>query len=317
MHKLSIVVPVFNCSSSLIELSNRVIKVVDSLKVNFEIIFVDDRSPDDAWPVIQLLAQTNKNIKGLRLSKNFGQHAAITAGLSHATGDWIVVMDGDLQDLPEEIPKLFSYVAKGYEVIVARRTNRTDNYFRAIAALVFSKVFAFITGSKLNHRVSNFGIYSHKTITSLLLLNEKKRLFVQDIYWVGYNRIEVAVSHGLRTQGESSYSALKLVSLAFDSIVAHSTHLLKVITLFGFALTFMSLLIGAISLISNLSESHNLSEGFNLIVFLSFASGVNLFSIGIVGIYVGRTFEESRARPLYIIDNYTAEYHPQKQVNES
>jgi dolichol-phosphate mannosyltransferase len=300
--KISIVIPVYNCADSLIELSHRLEKAMKSVSESYEIIYVDDRSPDDAWPLIKKLCLENTKIKGLRLSKNFGQHPAIIAGLTEASGDWIIVMDGDLQDLPEEISKLSRYMGADYDVIAARRKVRQDNKFRTGASWFYSKAFAALTGIKMNHEVANFGIYSKKVIDALLSLKEKTRLFAHDVYWLGFSRIEVEVTHGLRTTGKSSYSFRGLLKIALDALISHSTALIQSVVWIGLVMSFSAAIVGTTLTIRYFIGGPVALGWTSLIVLMLFFFGLITFFIGVIGLYIGRTFNEVRNRPLFIID---------------
>jgi len=272
---------------------------------------VNDGSPDDAWSVIQQLALADARIKGINLSRNFGQHYAVTAGLDHARGDWVVVMDCDLQDLPEDILKLYAKAQEGYDLVVGRRANRQDGLLKKLGSKLFYKVFAFLMGPAIDNRIGNFGIYARKVIRSIGALKEQNRSFGLFALWVGYRRAEIDVAHALRPQGGSSYTLARMVTLAVDSIVAHSNRLLHLAIKLGFLLSLTSLLY-AFYLVAKFFLWATPLEGWtSLMVSIYFTAGLIIGSIGVVGLYVGKIFDEAKGRPLYIVESTTFEVRPE------
>jgi polyisoprenyl-phosphate glycosyltransferase len=304
---LSVVVPVYRSKESLNELFMRLNDVLLRISSRYEIILVNDASPDGSWQIIQELACEDNRVRGINLSRNFGQHYAITAGLDHVRGDWVVVMDCDLQDVPEEIPKLYNKAQEGYDLVVGRRILRQDTFLKKIGSKFFYSVFAYLTGSRIDNRIGNFGIYSRKVIQSILALKEQNRSFGMFALWVGFRRIEVDIEHARRPHGKSSYTFKRMVSLALDSIVAHSNKLLRFSVKLGFFLSFSSLLY-ALWLVARYFVWANPVVGWtSLMVSVYFTAGLIIGTIGIMGLYVGKIFDEVKARPLYIIDSTTFE----------
>ena len=304
---LSVVTPIYGCCSSLIELYARLDAVLSGISANYEIIMVNDASPDCAWEVIQQLAQKDPRVKGINLSRNFGQHYAITAGLDYAHGDWVVVMDCDLQDVPEEIAKLYHKAQEGYDVVVGRRANRQDVFLKKLASKLFYQVFAYFTGSKVDNRIGNFGIYAQKVTRSIRGLKEQNRSFGLFALWVGFRRIELDIEHARRIQGGSSYTFRKMVSLAMDSIVAHSSKLLRLTVKLGLTLSVLSLGYALWMIVRYFLWAIPVVGWTSLIVSVYFTAGLIIGSIGIIGLYVGKIFDEVKQRPLYIIESTTFE----------
>lgn len=274
---------------------------------DYEIIMVNDASPDGAWAVIRQLAERDQRVKGIDLSRNFGQHYAITAGIDFARGDWVVVMDCDLQDVPEEIPSLYHTAQAGYDIVVGRRANRRDGLMKKASSKLFYHVFAYFSGSKVDNRIGNFGIYGRKVILNMRRLKEQNRSFGLFALWVGFRRIEVDVNHAARVQGRSSYTFRKMARLAFDSIVAHSNKLLYVTVQLGLALSALSLVYAGWIVLSYFLWSTPIIGWTSLIVSIYFTAGLIIGTIGIVGLYVGKIFDEVKHRPLYIIASTTFE----------
>jgi dolichol-phosphate mannosyltransferase len=304
---LSVVIPVYSCCSSLPELYTRLDAVLSGISADYEIIMVNDASPDGAWEVIQQLARKDARVKGINLSRNFGQHYAITAGLDYAKGDWVVVMDCDLQDVPEEIAKLYHKAQEGYDIVVGRRANRQDMFIKKLLSKLFYRVFAYFTGSKVDNRIANFGIYAQKVIHSIRALKEQNRSFGLFALWVGFRRIELDIEHARRIQGRSSYTFRKMMSLAIDSIVAHSNKLLRFTVKLGLALSVFSLAYALWMVVRYFLWATPVAGWTSLIVSVYFTAGLIIGSIGIIGLYVGKIFDEVKQRPLYIIDSTTFE----------
>jgi len=299
---ISIVSPVYRAEKTLPTLVSEIDKVSEKIGVEYEIILVDDRSPDNSWEVMKDLAEKNKNLKIYRLSRNFGQHPAIMAGLSKAKGEWIVVMDCDMQDQPKEIEKLYHKALEGYDMVQAKRKERKDNAFKRLTSQYFIRTFNYLTDMKVNDEVANFGIYHRKVINSILNINDYIKAFSLFVNWVGFNRYEISVEHNERMEGKSNYSFGKLFSLAFNIIVSFSNKPLKICVGFGGAISVLSVFVAIFFLIQTLRGEITEPGYSSLILSIWFLSGVIICCIGIVGLYVGKTFDEVKNRPVYIID---------------
>lgn len=299
---ISIVSPVYRAEKILPILVSEINSVSEKLGVDYEIILIDDRSPDNSWEVMKSLAEKNKHLKVYRLSRNFGQHPAIMAGLSKAKGEWIVVMDCDLQDQPKEIEKLYHKALEGYDIVLARREIRIDSFLKRLSSKMFYKVFNYLAGIEINNEVANFGIYHRKVIQSVLNINDNIKFFPLFANWVGFNSTNVSVEHSSREDGKSSYSLSRLISLAFNVIISFSDKPLKIFVGFGAAISFLSVLVAAFFAIRYF-EGKITEPGFSsLILSIWFLSGVVISCIGVVGIYLGKTFNQTKNRPVFIID---------------
>jgi glycosyltransferase involved in cell wall biosynthesis len=301
--QISIVVPIFGCGESITELSTRLKNSIREITENYEIILINDRSPDDSWSVIKNEIKNDSRVKGILFSKNFGQHAAITAGLVHSTGKWIVVMDCDLQDQPEEIIRLYNKAIEGYEQVVAVREDRQDSTFRKLASRTFNSLINKLTGSKKNPGVSNFGIYSRKVIDSILQLEEQTRTFALLSEWVGFSRYELSVEHSARSSGHSSYSFGKLFFLALETTIGFSNKILRLIVACGLVISFFSLVVVVFIIVRKMADA-SLEIGWTSVIASIFlTSGITISIIGVVGLYIGEIFKETKKRPLYIIES--------------
>ena len=300
--KLTIVSPVYNAELMLRELVTRIIKSKPNDFDNLEILLVDDFSPDNSWQKIEELALEFPEIIGIKLSRNFGQHYAITAGLDNATGAWIVVMDCDLQDQPEEISKLYEKSKEGYDIVLASRFNRQDSFYRRTVSKYFYKVLAYLTGTDQDATIVNFGIYNAKVIQSVSGMRESIRFFPTMIKWVGFKSAKVNVEHSDRTEGKSNYNLKKMMNLALDIILAFSDKPLRLTIKLGLLVAFISILLAILTLIKWLNGDITVIGYASLITSIWFLSGCILITLGIVGLYVGKTFEGVKGRPLYIIE---------------
>jgi dolichol-phosphate mannosyltransferase len=303
--KISVVTPVYGCASCLSELCQRLHVVLAEIDHDYEIILVNDGSRDHAWQVIQELAVADTRVKGINLSRNFGHHHAITAGLDFVRGEWVVVMDCDLQDVPEEIPKLYQAALSGYDIVVGRRANRQDGWLRKQLSKAFYKVFAYLTETKINPQIGSFGVYSKKVIENIAKLREQNRSLGLFALWVGHRRLEMDIVHAKRQHGKSSYSARRMLSLAFNSTIAHSDKLLRLTMQFGFMMSLCSFLYALWIIAAYFFWSKPIVGWASLIVSIYFSAGMIIGALGIVGLYVGKIFAEVKGRPLYLIDALT------------
>jgi dolichol-phosphate mannosyltransferase len=299
---ISIVSPVYKAELILEKLVEEIQLVMKKLAVDYEIILVDDRSPDQSWEVMRKLSSSFPELKSVRLSRNFGQHPAIIAGLSLAKGDWIVVMDCDLQDQPKEIEKLYNKTLEGFEIVLAKREVRKDGYVKKFFSKSFYKLFNYLSGIKANSEVANFGIYHKKVIKSILNINDNIKFFPLFINWVGFRSISINVEHKEREHGKSSYSILKLISLAFNTIISFSEKPLKLFTSLGLIISLFSVVFGFYFFVQYLTGKITEPGFTSIIISIWFLSGVIISTIGIVGIYLGKTFNQTKNRPVFIID---------------
>jgi len=299
--EISVVSPVYQASASISELLSRLKKVLDPLQVPYEIVLVDDRSLDGSWKVLVDLAKQNKEVKAYRLSRNFGQHKAITAGLSLSCGKWVVVMDCDLQDRPEEIPRLYLKATEGYEMVLARRINRRDKWLKKASSKLFFSTFGYLTNTIQDPSVGNFGIYHINVIESILNMGDEVRYFPTLTQWVGFHRGYLDVQHDARTQGESAYNWRSLLHLAFDTILAFSDKPLKLTVKLGFWISMFSLGLGVYYLSLYFLGEIDVLGFASLIISVSFFSGIIILILGIIGLYVGKVFEKVKGRPTFII----------------
>lgn len=303
--KISVVVPVYRAERYLKELYSRLKTSLEKITDDFEIILVDDSSDDRSWEIINGLAVKDLKIKGIQFSRNFGQHYAITAGLDCCNGDWVVVMDCDLQDQPEEIDKLYKKANSGHDVVFARRINRKDNFLKKFSSLLFYNIHSYFADAKFDHTIANFSISKKKVIDNFRKLREHNRFFPLFIKWTGFNIGFVDVKHGSANERKSTYTFKKLLNLAMDTIISQSNKPLRLSIKFGFLLSFFSFLFGVWIIAKKIVFGVSVSGWTSLIVSLYFIAGLLLANMGILGLYIGKTFDETKNRPLYIIKEMT------------
>lgn len=302
MPQLSIVSPVYSAESMLGELIQRIEQAVNQITEDFEIILVDDASPDDSWAIIEALAKDRPFVKGIQLSRNFGQHYAITCGLDHAEGDWVVVMDCDLQDRPEEIMNLYNKVQEGFEVVLASRVQRQDKWLKRQFSKYFYRTLGYLTGSEQDETIANFGIYSKKCIAAVISMRESIRYFPTMVKWVGFRKTKIQVAHDARLEGASSYNLKKLFNLALDIILAFSDKPIRLVIKLGLIISLTSFLIALYYIYQWLSGAIVILGYTSLIVSVWLLSGFIISTLGVIGLYIGKTFEGVKQRPIYIKD---------------
>lgn len=305
MPHITIVSPVYNAEAIIPELVSRIQNAVRQITDDYEIILVEDGGPDSSWSVIESISRNNSFVKGIKLSRNFGQHYAITAGLDHAKGEWVVVMDCDLQDKPEEISRLYKKAIKGYDIVLAQRFNRKDGFFKRFFSRMFYRTLGFLTGSRQDETVANFGIYHKKVIDSVKQMREPIRYFPTMIQWVGFRTTKIEVTHEQRYAGKTSYNFSKLLHLALDIILAYSDKPIRLLIKVGLLISFMSIIIAVTYLIRWINGEVIVLGYTSLIISLWLLSGIVIATLGIVGLYVGKTFEGVKKRPIYIIEKIT------------
>jgi dolichol-phosphate mannosyltransferase len=302
---LSIVSPVYGCGDILSELCRQLEAHLSGITTNYEIILVNDASPDGAWETIQGLASKDPRIKGLDLSRNFGQQAAITAGLSHSAGEWVLVMDCDLQDQPKEIAKLYAKAQEGYEVVFGRRNQRQDKSMKVAFSRLYRRVFDYFTESTSDPAVANFGIYQREVINAFLTMRERNRSLQLFIRWLGFRNTSINIEHAARNRGKSAYHFIKLVRIALSNIVSQSNKPLKLSIGFGFIMALASLTYAGYRVYIFLRWGVPIPGWTSVIVSIYFIGGLLFANLGILGLYLGKVFDETKGRPLFVVRERT------------
>ena len=275
---ISVVVPVYGCRAALHELHRRLVESVSTITDDFEIILVNDACPQNSWEVIEEICKEDSRVKGIELSRNFGQIMAITAGLDASKGDWVVVMDCDLQDRPEEIPNLYHKAQEGYDVVFARRAHRKDSFLKVLVSKIFYKIYSFASDGHYDPAICNFSISKRVVIDNYCKMREMHRAF----------------------EGKSSYNMKKRFKMAGEILTSQSDKLLKFTMGFGFLMSIISAMI-IIGLIIYYFTGHVAAGWTSIVATNCLIGGIIIMVVGLVGIYVGNIFMQSKQRPLYVV----------------
>ncbi len=304
---ISVVSPVYLSSKSIPELVESLISIISPLTEKFEILLVDDRSPDDSWAKIEKAAKKYTQVKGIKLSKNFGQHKAISAGLSQAKGEYTFVIDCDLQDNPKHIPELLSLALNGYDIVYTKKQKRKHGLLKNISAKIFSLLFNLLTNDPNREYDTEIGCYSlitRKVRETFSRMSDRQRHYLMLLRWLGFSSTYLSIEHEERKYGKSSYTLKKLIHHAVDGLTSESDRLLYFSIYVGLTFFVLSTLIAL--WISFNYFIYGYKEGWgSLIVTILLSTGVITFFLGINGVYLSKNFEQTKMRPLFIIDKTT------------
>lgn len=303
--KISVVSPVYMAENIIEELVKRLSSVLQKITDNFEIILVDDCGPDKSWDKIQAQSSLYPFVKGIKLSKNFGQHSAIKAGLDIASGDCCIVIDCDLQQNPNYIPKLIEKWQQGNEIVFTYKKKRKHSFFKNISAYFFNKILNYLTDAngheKADSNVGAYSLISKKVIEAFKKYNDYQFHYLMVLRWLGFQCDYIEIEHEDRFEGKSSYTLKKLLNHAMVGILYHSDKLLKMSIYFGVLTSILSV-ISIILVVIKYFISGFQSGWASLFVLISFFSGIILIAIGVLGLYIGKIFEQVKNRPQYIVD---------------
>lgn len=298
--RISVVIPVYGCRAALPELHRRLVESVTQITEDYEIIFVNDNCPQNSWEVIEDICLQDESVVGIELSRNFGQMKAILAGLDNVTGDWVVVMDCDLQDRPEEIINLYNKAQEGYDVVFARRKERKDGRLKVFLANQFYKVYRYATDVEYDGALCNFSIVKREVIDNFCTMREYHRAYVMYLKWLGYKQTFIDVEHNERFEGKSSYSLKRRVNMAIDLLTSQSDKALRLFVSLGFVMSVIAFLTIIGLIIYRFTA--DVSVGWtSLIATTVLIGGIIIMVTGVVGIYVGNIFMQTKQRPLYVI----------------
>lgn len=298
--KLSVVIPVYGCPEALEPLCRRLHDTVSKITEDYEIILVNDACPRDSWSVIEKICRVDAKVVGLELSRNFGQEAAIKAGLDYCGGDWVVVMDCDLQDKPEEIANLYRKACEGYDAVFARRAERQDERMKIWLAEQFYKVYSYATDIPYDPAVCNFSIISRQVADTYCRMPERHRGYVMYILWLGFRCTTVDVEHCERYAGETGYTFKKKVNMAMELLTSQSDKVLRLFVKCGIvtsAISFIAVIFFVIRYFVT-----DITPGWtSTIAAIFLVGGLLLTALGVTGIYIGNIFMEVKNRPLYVV----------------
>jgi len=301
--QISVVSPVYNADKLVDSLVERITASVSKITPDFEIVLVDDFSPDNSWKKIEENCKKFSYVKGIKLSKNFGQQHAIAAGMENAKGNWIVIMDCDLQDRPEEIPNLYTKALEGFDIVLASRVQRRDDFFKKTFSKAFYSVLGYLTGTKQDDTVANFAVLSRKVVNAIISMGDYHRYFPTMVKWVGFKITTLEIQHADREDGKkSSYSYKKRLDLAINTILSFSDKPLRLAVKLGLAISFISALYSIYAVILFFEGKVNVTGWTSLFISIWFFSGLIISVLGMIGLYLGKTFETVKNRPIYIIE---------------
>jgi len=305
MKKISLVIPMYYEEEVAEECYSRMTKVMKSLtNYSYEIIFVNDGSKDKTLPILEEIAQKDNNVKIVSFSRNFGHQCAVTAGLKYVTGDAIVIIDADLQDPPEVIPDMLKLWEEGHEVIYAKRKTREgESKFKLFTATMFYKTLNALSDVEIPKDTGDFRLVDRKVVDVVNSLPEHNKFLRGLFSWVGFKQIPFEYERKERFAGKTKYPLKKMLKLAGDGIISFSTKPLKLVGGLGIVSIIISFLVLIYALLSYISGSSNLAEGWtSLMVAITFFAGVQLLSIWVMSEYIGRIYDETKQRPQYIIN---------------
>ena len=314
MKKISIIIPAYNEEESLPILYERMVKLMDNMKeYEFEILFVNDGSKDKTMQIIKEMREKDKRINYVDFSRNFGKEIAMIAGLDYATGDSVVFMDADLQDPPELIPELVKYWEEGYDDVYAKRKNRKgETFLKKFTSKMYYRVLQSLTNVEIQKDTGDFRLLDRRCVNALKKMRETGRCSKSMFSWIGYKKKEVLFDRDPRVAGSTKWNYKKLIDLAIDGITSFTTSPLRISTYISIP-TFITLLAYFIYVIVKSIVTHTAIQAFQAIILLVlFFSGIQILLFGIIGEYLGRIFNESKNRPLYLVNEYNGE----KEMNE-
>jgi polyisoprenyl-phosphate glycosyltransferase len=303
MPHISVVAPVYNEEpATLSELVLQLRTILARITADFEIIMVDDGSRNDAWTNIISLSQSDHRVAGIRFTRNFGQHAAIAAGIDHASGDWVVVMDADLQDRPAVIPDLYRKANEGFDVVFVSAASRPERMLYRFVTGVFYALLNLLTPHKLYHQQGNFSIISRAVADAYRAVPDRDCFYAATLGWLGFPYAIIFAERGERFRGRGAYTLMGLAALARRVVVGFSSRLLFLAIAFGAAMAFASFVTIAYIIIGSLLNLSSPVPGWaSVMSVILFTGGVTNIMLGLVGLYIAELFERTKRRPIYVI----------------
>lgn len=302
--KVSVVIPVYNSEKTIETLTEKLVTELDRITNDFEILFINDASPDNSWSVIEKLCQKNKRIIGFDLSRNFGQHPAILCGLTNASGDVIIVMDCDLQEDPKYIPQLIKEYENGNDIVFTVRKKRNYVWWKNLTAKLFASVYNYLIDDKrllTSQAVGSYSLISKKVANAFKQYGDYQFHYLMVLRWLGFKQTYIEIEHYERSTGKSSYNFKRLLEHALVAIVFQSDKLLRFNIYIGLGISLISI-VGIVYIVVNYFI-HGFAQGWtSIFVLLLFTLGIILFSLGILGLYIGKMFEQVKNRPVFVVN---------------
>jgi len=298
---ISVLIPVLNEEESLQELHQRLYETLEGIKRTYEIIYINDGSTDGTQMILEDIHNRYKNVKVIEFNRNYGQHMALFAGFQSSKGDIVITIDADLQNPPEEIPKLVQKIEEGYEVVGTYRKNRRDSLFRRIPSFIVNKITSRIVGVKLKDYGCMLRAYRRNIIDYINMCTETSSFIPALANIFAKKIIEIEVAHEERKRGTSKYSLFKLFRLNFDLMTSFSLLPIQFFSMLGVVIALLGLLFAIFLFVRRLIVGPEVEGTFTLFAILFFFIGIQIFAIGIIGEYIGRIYQEVRRRPRFII----------------
>jgi glycosyltransferase involved in cell wall biosynthesis len=299
---LSVVSPVYRAAGIVDEFVRQLMVALEPITSDFEIVLVEDGSNDGTWPRIAAACTADTRVKGIKLSRNFGQHYAITAGLEHARGEHVIVLDCDLQDDPAFIPDLYAKALEGYDIVLTTRRERAHGTVKQAFARLFAASLKWVGGGEASDwLIGGYSILSRRSVDALLKIRDVHRHYLYLVRWLGLPVAQIPVVHRPRHSGTTTYSLRKLIRHAIDGWVSHSNRLLYISVALGFSFLLAAVLM--VVVVVAIYFLRGFAQGWpSLVVLILTCTGSILMSLGVLGIYIGKIFDQVRARPFYVIE---------------
>jgi polyisoprenyl-phosphate glycosyltransferase len=301
--EISVVAPVYRCGDCVAELHRQLVLTLEDLVPSFEIVLVNDGCPANSWDAVRAVAGLDSRVKAINLSRNFGQHYAIAAGVHHSCGNWVVVMDCDLQDRPAEIAKLYRKALDGYDIVYALRHERRDGWTKRTLSRAFSLIYNLLSDVHIDPQACNFSIASRQVIEGYCSLKELNRSYHLLLRWLGFHWTYVEVEHSDRFAGNTAYSLRRGFVLAIESITGQSNKPLILAIRAGFLMAGSALAVGLYNIVRYMTHGIGVEGWTSVIVSVYFIGGLILANMGVIGLYIGKVFNEVKERPLYVISD--------------
>lgn len=308
MYDLSIVIPVRDEEQNINTLVDRLVTELENLKKSFEIIFVTDINKDNTYDILKGLNAIDNRIKTIKLSNSYGQHVAVVAGLNACNGNAVVIMDGDLQDYPEDIPKLYLKMQEGYDIVYGTKDKKDDSFIRNLFSKLFISILSKLSDAKIDLNTSMFRIISRRTVREVLRFEEREPSLTFIMGLIGFPTSTVKVESGERKAGETKYGFFRLVNFAISSLISFSRKPIRLISIVGLISSGLSFIYLIIVLLQKLFFSIGMAGWPTIIALITFLGGMQLLGLGIIGEYIGRVFIETKKRPLYIVDENVGDF---------
>lgn len=300
--ELSVVVPVYGCAATLRELHRRLTDVLSALADSYELVLVDDRSNDGAWPIMRELAEADGNVVACRLARNFGQQIAISAGLEQCCGEHAVVMDCDLQDPPESIPALYAKAREGFDIVYARRKSSHQSLDRRAFNRLYFSLLHLVSGQPFDGELGSFSIISRRVIDAFLRFKERDRHYLMVLGWLGFDTATLEYQRDVRREGRSSYSLRQLLSHAVSGVLFTTTRLLYWVIYAGIGMALLGILLAVFFVVRWYGDGA-LPGWTSLIVVQFLVGGLIILCLGVASLYIAKIFEAAQQRPLYILQD--------------